>query len=405
MSWIDQLSKASFRGVPFHMPGGKLKSGRQIDRHFFPGGEKPFNEDLGAKGRKYPVTAFLIGDDYLQLTQNLIDALEKKGPGRLVHTYLGAFNAEVDDFEVSYSDKHGGMATLTIEFLPEGKKPNPTVKADTSAKVASSADGALEAVQKVFKNRFNASSKPAFVAESGKDLVNGAMDRLDQTTRLISSAGDPLTNFNRTLKQGRASVSDLVRAPGDLASQLVDLYQSVVNLSDSPDQIIRVLRQLASFGNDLPSVPGATPSRFQQAANQSAMVNLVGDIALIEEARATAKLPFATYNDAIATRDDLSSRLVEATDKAGENGDDDLWRSFRQLNSDVIEDISIRGADLVTLGSHTPSTTQSSLLIAHKLYGADLSQVETRAAEIVTRNKVFKPGFIDGGRELEVLRS
>ncbi|WP_431355959.1 DNA circularization N-terminal domain-containing protein, partial [Algimonas porphyrae] len=51
MSWRDQLEKASFRGVPFHVSRSGGEVGRRVQLTEYPLRDRPYAEDLGRKAR------------------------------------------------------------------------------------------------------------------------------------------------------------------------------------------------------------------------------------------------------------------------------------------------------------------------------------------------------------------
>lgn len=83
-------------------------------------------------------------------------------------------------------------------------------------------------------------------------------------------------------------------------------------------------------------------------------------------------------------------------------GDDVYW-TFADLRAAVIKDVNIRAAKLPQLTSITPMQTRPALALAHEIYGDDPAKAIAMADEMVTRNDIRHPGFVTGGRALEVL--
>jgi prophage DNA circulation protein len=103
---------------------------------------------------------------------------------------------------------------------------------------------------------------------------------------------------------------------------------------------------------------------------------------------------FDSYDEAVAARDEITDLLDEQADEAA----DDTYPALMQLRADLVKAVPGEGADLPRLLAYTPPATVPSLVLAHRLYG-DV----TKELEVVARNKVRHPGFVTGGRELEVV--
>ena len=88
MAWRDNLVAASFRGAEFGVDESENKAGgRRIALHEYPGRDDPFAEDMGEITKTFSIEGFIVGDDYLDRGQRLIDACNTPGPGELVHPY------------------------------------------------------------------------------------------------------------------------------------------------------------------------------------------------------------------------------------------------------------------------------------------------------------------------------
>ena len=69
-----------------------------------------------------------------------------------------------------------------------------------------------------------------------------------------------------------------------------------------------------------------------------------------------------------------------------------------QLRADLMRAVPGEDSDLPRLGIVTPPAMVPSIVLAHRLYGDT-----DREADLVTRNRIPRPGFIRGGEPLEVL--
>ncbi|HAW1868790.1 TPA: baseplate protein [Escherichia coli] len=108
MTWKDRLQDASFRGVPFKVEEESAGTGRRVETHEYPNRDKPYTEDLGKITFRPSITAYVVGDDCFDQRDRLIDALNKPGPGTLVHPTYGELKVCVDgEVRVSTSKSEG----------------------------------------------------------------------------------------------------------------------------------------------------------------------------------------------------------------------------------------------------------------------------------------------------------
>jgi len=117
--WKEKLQKASFRGIPFFMKSADTQVGRRINTHEFPYRDDAEVEDMGKAARGFSVSAFVIGNDYIEKRDALIEALEKRGSGILVHPYYGIMSAALTEpARISENmSKKGGIAEFSISFI------------------------------------------------------------------------------------------------------------------------------------------------------------------------------------------------------------------------------------------------------------------------------------------------
>jgi len=393
VSWRDQLQKAKFRDAPFFVTSASGAAGRRTAKHEYPQRDESYVEDMGRKAREFTLDAFVIGADYMVRRDALLTAIETPGPGLLVHPYRGSFKVSVTECRYTESSDRGGMATFQLTFVETSDAALPDTRSDTQAQVSTEVDASHIAVHDEFVKKFKVLGLPAFVGTAALANVNKALD----TVRSAILTGIPdmaiLPAFTWELAHLTDSIVDLLVLPSDLASRLANQIAALGSVF-SPLDAYFSNTQLSHFGANLPVVPQTTPSRVQQSANQQAVVNLVRTASLIEAARASSQMTFSSRNEAMMVRGELTSLL----DTAAMTAPDSVYNSLSRLRSAVVRDITARGADMAQVVSYTPRITLPALVISHQLYGD-----ARRTDEIVVRNRIQHPGFVPGGRALEVL--
>ena len=155
MAWRDRYLPASFRGHPFVVEAHEADvAGRRVQTHEYPGRDRPWSEDLGRKAKEFEVKGYIVGADYMERRDRLIEACDKAGPGLLVHPYLGHRQVACTDCKVSERTAEGGMCRLTLRFSEAGRNQYPTDRADSAAVVSDAAEAARSAVIGQFTETF-----------------------------------------------------------------------------------------------------------------------------------------------------------------------------------------------------------------------------------------------------------
>lgn len=398
MSWRDRLQKGSYRGAPFLWQKADGELGRKTARHDYPLRDEAYVEDLGKAPREFTLEVFVLGPDYMAARDRLIAALEEPGPGTLVHPTMGTLRvALAGKARLSESTDEGGMARFTLPFVLAGENKFPAAAADTAGAVATRADVGLGKVADDFGRVVTVDGKPGFVVDDLQAMANTALERIDAVRAMLAGPLVPAeeTKYAATFRRLSGAVTSLIRTPLALVAEFQDYMTGLASVSENPLDVVRAYRRLFDFGSDFKPVPRTTANRVAQADNRQAMVDLVRRTAVIEAARLSARIDYPSHQEAVAMRDELADRLDEQMEAAAA---DEVYTALLELRVAVVRDITARGADLARITSYTPGATLPSLVVAHRLYGDPL-----REAEVCARNRIRHPGFVTGGRPLEVL--
>lgn len=399
MSWRDTIKansvdgityQGSFRGAVFILPDASMEFGRRDQVHELPLRDLPIPEDLGRKARSYQVRAFIddsFDGGYFTARDALIDAIEKSGPGTLVHPWYGTLRVVVRQARVSESSRRGRRATFsfTVTQVDDAKPVSPTSAVVTSTKVQTAADVSSTAASADFSKRWNVANLP--------DV---------QVTQLQDRLASTLSGLEAQVGGVTSPVSSAIRTPLSMATMILGAMQSIPGQVTTPFNAIQSYRSLWDSGNSNSALPTTTSSRRQQVASDDAARALVQRSAVIEAARQSSLATFDTADQAMTMQtlllDQLDDQMLAVDPVTGFPIDDTVYQSLASLRAAVAEDLHTRGARLPDLVKFTPSATLPALVVAHQIYGD-----ATRADEIVTRNQIANPVFVQGGQVLEVL--
>lgn len=398
MTWRASLKKASFRGVPFSVDGHEGQFGRRVQVHEYPLRDKPFAEDLGRKARTLKIEALVLGADYMAGRDALLAAVEKAGPGLLVHPYLGELQATVVSCSLRETTAEGGLARLALEFVEAGADEFPSRVASTSAAVVAAVDHGLLAVQYSFYQRHVVAGKPAFVAQASGNIFSQALASIQGAVGKVSAAADQVAALQRDVDAARRDLTALIYAPASAAQALMaTISQLVRSVATTPRDALSLARTLFRFGSLLPVVAPSTTSRRAQAINQAALVQLVRVAAAAEAALAITGIAFDSFQEATSARDGVVDTLDGALIVAGVS--DEVYDALRALRAAVVRDVAARGANLARVVGYTPKATLPALALGHALFGD-----ARRTDELLARNPGIRhPMFVAGAVALEVL--
>ncbi len=386
MSWKEKVKgQATFRDVPFWLESSERSGGRRTVKHEYPKKDEPFSEDMGRKGREFPVEGHVVGgDDYMTARDALIEALEKAGTGVLVHPYFGTLRVIVADFRVRESSDRGGIATFSITFVETPDKPaQPSAIPNAASAVAISAAAAKLSAGAEFLAKFTTVAG-AFLT-SASSALSSATRTMNTVAGKIAMPAQALAQLQFRIAKFEDSAAALLAAPEDLLSSLSTLV-------DSFESGLAVLA-IYDFDPGL-RPPGTTSHRITEQDNFDALHQLIQRLALVRAVELSVTETFDSYDTSIARR----VILTDLIDSQAELAADDTFPALLQLRADLTKAVPGVDGDLPRLISYTPPVTVSSLVLAYRLYGAlDLE------ADLIARNRVSHPGFIAGGRTLEVL--
>ena len=186
MEWVGKLKSASFRGVPFFVEDHRITGGRKLVEHNLPAQDGTQQEDMGQAPDVFVVNAYVLGSNYLDQKEQLINALKKQGTGKLIHPYRSEVDVVCHKFEQTETAKEGGIAKFNITFKEPGNS-ELLVATHTPDLVAQNAGVALNGSLNSFKSTFNVNGYQGFV-KSEAEVV------LRKLNRVVSLANSGYTD-------------------------------------------------------------------------------------------------------------------------------------------------------------------------------------------------------------------
>ena len=390
--WKDRFREGSFRDVPFKTEVSKVEGGRRRQDHEFAKRDQGISDDLGRKLKVFTLDLLVIGDDYFQQRDALEDALNAEGPGILIHPYRGAINVQAGGYVLTETVTEGRIARFSVEFSEAGEVLFPVQVIDELSNAKANAEAVKDDSTSFFEDVFDVVGQANFVIESATQTMDEVLTFAEDA---VTAVTEPITNFTFAIRNFKASLDDLIRAPDKLAQRLRDTFDLLnAEFENEPETTERIFDGFINVGDIdafIPSI-GDTPSRQREQANQAAILNLVNELSLANRSQATIDVDFISTSAALQSRNAIIAGLNLQLDKAN---DDKLFQSIKDLQTSLTKIIPRTGeTELITI---SVVKTKPALVIAYEQF-EDLD----KEAEIIDQNAIFHPGFVPGGDDIQV---
>jgi len=380
----------SFRGVPFLVSSDDRSGGRRAPGHEFWGRDNPYYEDGGRKARHFRVEAYVLGDDFAAQRDALLAALEDvAGPGELVHPYYGRRTVVCLSVSVRHAVADGRMASFAIEFAEapaQGIAPSEDV--DISGLVDAAATSAADASAKALASGYDILHLPAFALEKCQAALRAATDGVQLFLAPVSETAEELASLSSQMQTMTSQASALIGAPVDAVDALrTAITEMRATIEAAPGAVKDALLKAYAYVRDAVDPPEeTTPTRQREAANVRALQGVLCQSLVIEAARIAPSVPYASIDEASASRD----AVTDAIDELLQTAADPVYDVLAELRATVARALpsDTTTARMVTLEQRV---AVPSLLLAYRLYGAVDAE-----GDIIARNGVRRPAFVSG---------
>jgi len=394
--------RGTFRGVPFGLFGHAMDSGRRVVTHEFPYRDTPYAEDLGLSARSFSLEMFVVGDDAPAQRDALRKALEQRGPGTLVHPYLGTLSVQVTSFTLSEDVSAQRLATFSVSFVQPGRLEFPAARVNAYGTVSAASTAAS----------LYASSRAAAIdvrapaaAASLRAQVDGVADSVRTSARRAAQPSSLPTEEERSAAIGRTSsfsrdlgrATQLIESADLMCFSLTDLVFRLQSLGMTPLRAFDVYRRLLTDLGVLFSAlrHPATAVGVVMAANAGILRDAIQTAAIGSAAVAAVDADFPTLGRALEVRAELG-RMFDAA--MGEVQDDTLFGYLQDLRAETLTQVPPPGADLPSVTTVRTASALPSLALAHDLAGGVSGE-----ASLLELNAVRNPWFVPGAAGDSVL--
>lgn len=408
MAWDGALLPASWRGIPFFIDTHEKTGGRNAVSHEPPDRDSSFSEDMGKRHDGFRIRGHILGDTYFFIRDALISAMEAREPGILIHPYLGLIDAQPAGYTFSEDTLEGRICRFELNFVEAGDPNVVFAIIDKVTSFVTSIVAAVAQVQNAFALTAAFSGLPGYAIDSAKAISKDFQDSVKASIAKIKANGEALANINKKLDEFEdqgdnllvsdpaayaSSVDDILSDLKDLPSTEEEDTSTINTKSDKAEQV-SVYDDLLVFGTKDESTP-LTPTEEQEQINNNALIDLIRRNAMLRASEAAANQSYFSEDAAVAQRNELNDFIDSQLNIEGI--DDNLFQALldqKASNVDLIPDPRKESGttEVINLLQTTPS-----LVLVYEEYG-DVA----RETDVLDRNKIQNPAFIDG--EIEIVK-
>ncbi|MEE8341959.1 MAG: DNA circularization N-terminal domain-containing protein [Candidatus Neomarinimicrobiota bacterium] len=321
MGLFEQLKPASFRGVKFLVDSSSIAGGRKTVTHEFVNSDRRFVEDLGKLNKTISFVAIVTGSDYIQRREQLISALEKKGPGLLSLPFDQNLNVSSKPYNLSETFSQLGQAVFELNF----EVTQDAILPVESTGQTSTISNAVEAAQ----NR----AEQTLGAEMVFSTANNLLGSISQVQRLLDNVRGLGTRFvgninfisdtSSIVESIEDDITRIVQTPTLLASSVLGLFNSIEDSASSDfENSIKVFETFYNFDNDRIVLDVDTPEINQRDRNLNLFSEYAKTLSLLANYRNVTQVDFLTDIEIDQQNSALQDQFIIVTENTVLNDND-----------------------------------------------------------------------------------
>lgn len=406
MNWRNQIQQGTFKNIPFFTKSTNTVFSRNLVSHSYLLTEDIVTQDLGRKADQYQMEIFFLGADYFLQRDNFLRAAASAEPGILIHPYLGNREVYIQSYSLNENSDDGRMATISVTFVEAGTSKFPQITQDQNFNLLNTA-GDLENISRSnFILDVITNQVPEYTRQVIGTVSNPIFSNILQQINLGNFVGSVLaevTNsklYQTTYATLRANLDTLINPTASLlantqgfADLVISTFGQVNEVGSDGKSANKILKE--AQGGTYTPVTEYTPAAQAQNTNAEATIRFINLAGIANQAKSLPNMTFESRQEALAIRDVLVSDINNLIETSHEDSE---YNALKSLKAEVMAYLPPTNIDLPELKTYTTKATISSLVLAYRLYAnTDLE------SDLVARNKIRHPGFIDPNKNLEVL--
>lgn len=414
MTWRNQFFVALLGGVPIRYREVTTTPGWRQAVHEYYGTRPPTVESIGPSPWRAVIDCYLIGDNYLEEKQRLIDVIDSPGPWEFIHPTAGPFMVKLErPPELRESVSEQGMVRIGQLALIEAGFSYPQVFDATSRKLAALATEAATVMARTTRlSWLGAIDK---VLDSIKGAINKATARVSKVNGRIGAVTGDLYGIQAAINNLDEQRDYLAQAPWQILGGIIGVGMAAWNALGKFEPARRTItvdepewgaveaangsiRDLASFETAPDDITAGAPSGSQVELAQAAHAEVqlqMQTLAYTGAASIAGDLPYTSASQASAMMVTIKNGLAATMADPGLSTL--AYEALAELRTTVIRHLLEVQAQLPRIVAVPVPTAMPALVLAYEIHGS-----AARASELVGRNRVGNPNRVSGTLEVVV---
>lgn len=427
----------SFRGVEFNVMRISATGGRRTTTHEFYAAEESSTEDNGKAPFRVSIDAVVIGDDFYEKRNALIDALHEKGPGTLALPFYDDIPAYVDGtFTVTDSSSALRMSEFSINFVQDYEIQEIEGITSEIDQISSQAD-LSEPTTSSLSRIISFANQAQHVVDSSVAAVNSAATAIRKISGKINAALNTISEISEAAANISSAAQSLLLAPallvGNINAAISTIFRSIDAVETAAQTSLAAItgagpaaigraaarmkvrsiktvsrmayvfgnqsladEHVAYFGEKPLSAPGTGASK-QVIENNYRQIGVALKCAVISES--CLSVESLSFDSAQDMREFMTS-INLLVDDVLSDAQDELFLSLRALRASFVSYCSSQIEKLPNERFYTVPSVTSSLALAYKLYGS----IEYEP-DITLGNNLPNPAAIPAGTVIKIVSS
>ncbi len=393
MGWREDLRPASYRGVPFYVKSRGVEGGKRTALHEIFNRDLPYVEELGRRARQFRVDAFVLGEDYIEKRDALIEVLDRRLSGELQTPWDAPIVATCESWKLGESFEDGGVAVLSLTFLESGPAQTPKTPSDPRDEAKRSSSIYRSRSEEQVEEDLQVEGVP----EPAREATATELETWGQRLRKFRLFGDAVQDraqqairVNRMISQA----ASLALEPANLVIASREAFNGILDGLENGIEALYAYRTLFGIPPTAPAPTVGALASESAWANSSLVNHHLRSLALGLAVEAATDAEWESLDQVEEARGFLLEELGDLEGSAG----DGTYSALQNLKAAILRILPIEDEDLPYLAELTLSAPMPSLVLAYQLH--DSAQL---AQEIVERNRPRHPGFLPVGAPIEVL--
>lgn len=394
-----------FRDVQLRIDSASIDGGRKTAKKEFPNRDTQTIEDLGLRPRVYrlqivvaPETSVSDGitrvrQGYFEYRDELIAALEQKGPGQLIHPLYGRIeNIVATTFSLNEDFSDFGRSRISVVFELNSDTGIPKQTNTELSNLIGNNTAITAAVNTDITENFGVLTKFKNNFGDAVDKVNAIIDAAVESTSFLGAAADEINQFNSDIGTLSANVNSLIIAPASLATSINNLFSNIDGLFGTAENTAKAFIGLFGFGdNDEDDISQTTAGRIQRAQNRAVLNGAVNAQALGFAYTNTSQITFETVRDVEEAADELEVQYQRVVISGSSDEVIAAVTDMRVVVQQFFDEQKLTAKQIITVDTNRTSAR----LLSYQYYG----ESET-ADQIIDLNGITDVSFVEGSVEI-----